>query len=135
MGTTFRRKLYIILDTMDKDWSDGITTNSKMSTMTKQANLSRQCANVMITTNALAVFFYTIGGPILRSIIHRNEATTRELPLKMEFPFDVYYSPVFEVVAVVQFFHDLSVACIIAMLNALIVTLVSFTILIMTKIT
>lgn len=122
-----RRKLYVILDAMEKDWSDEIAFDSNVATMTRHADLSRQCSNVMITTNALAVFFYTIGGPILRSMISKNdhETATRELPLKMEFPFDVYESPVFEVVRVAQTLHDLSVACIIAMLNALIVTLVS----------
>ncbi|XP_025073083.1 odorant receptor 82a-like isoform X2 [Pogonomyrmex barbatus] len=119
-----RRKLYVILDTMDKDWSDGIAVHSDISTMIRHANLSRQCSNVMITTNALAVFFYTIGGPILRSMIQKNEDTTRELPIKMEFPFNVDNSPIFELILILQFFHDLSVACIIAMLNALLITLV-----------
>ncbi|EFN71828.1 Putative odorant receptor 13a [Camponotus floridanus] len=121
-----RRKLHVILDTMDKDWNDGIAIHSDVSTMIRHANLSRQCSNVMITTNALSVFFYTIGGPILRSVIHKNdqETITRELPIKMEFPFNVDNSPIFELVLVVQLFHDLSVACIIAMLNALLVTLV-----------
>ncbi|KAL6429669.1 hypothetical protein ACFW04_007532 [Cataglyphis niger] len=121
-----RRKLHVILDTMDKDWSDGIAIQSDVSTMIRHADLSRQCSNVMITTNALSVFFYAIGGPILRSVIHKNdqETTTRELPIKMKFPFNVDNSPIFELVLVVQFFHDLSVACIIAMLNALLVTLV-----------
>lgn len=124
----FRRKLYIILDIMDKDWSDGIAIHSNISTMIRHANWSRQCSNIMITTNALAVFFYVIGGPILRSIIQRNdrESSTRELPIKMEFPFKVDNSPIFELVLIAQFFHDLSVACIIAMLNALLVTLVRF---------
>lgn len=128
MFATFRRKLHVILDTMDKDWSDGTAIHSDVSTMIRHANLSRQCSNVMITTNALSVFFYTIGGPILRSVIHRNdqETITRELPIKMEFPFNVDNSPIFELVLVIQLFHDLSVACIIAMLNALLVTLVSF---------
>ncbi|XP_077261552.1 odorant receptor 13a-like [Temnothorax americanus] len=122
----FRRKLYVILDTMDKDWSDGIAIRSDVSTMIRHANLSRQCSNVMITTNALAVFFYVIGGPILRSMIQKNDrkSSTRELPIKMEFPFKVNDSPIFELVLVAQFFHDLSVACVIAMLNALLVTLV-----------
>jgi len=124
----FRRKLYIILDTMDKDWSDGIAIHSNVSTMIRHANLSRQCSNVMITTNALSVFFYVIGGPILRSMIQKNdrESSTRELPIKMEFPFKIDNSPIFELILIVQFFHDLSVACIIAMLNALLVTLVKF---------
>lgn len=114
---------------MSKDWSDGTAEDSDVSTMMSHANLSRQLSNMMIVTNASAVFFYTIGGPILRSMIykdHRAETTTRELPIKMEFPFNVDGSPVFEVVLVAQLFHDLSVACIIAMLNALLVTLVSF---------
>ncbi|KAF3054435.1 Odorant receptor 038 [Nylanderia fulva] len=120
------RKLHAILDSMDKDWKDEIAINSDVSTMIRHANLSRQCSNVMISTNALSVFFYTIGGPILRSMIHKNdqESTTRELPIKMKFPFNVDRSPIFELVLVVQLFHDLSVACIIAMLNALLVTLV-----------
>jgi len=124
----FRRKLYTILDTMDKDWSDGIAIHSNVSTMIRHANLSRQCSNVMITTNALSVFFYVIGGPILRSIIQKNdrESSTRELPIKMEFLFKLDNSPIFELILIVQFFHDLSVACIVAMLNALLVTLVKF---------
>ncbi|EZA57552.1 hypothetical protein X777_02090 [Ooceraea biroi] len=119
-----RRKLYVILDAMDKDWTDGIAVDSDISMMIRHANLSRQLSNAMIMTNALAVFFYTIGGPILRSMIYKNEETKRELPIKMEFPFNVDNSPVFELVLVAQLFHDLSVACIIAMLNSLLVTLV-----------
>ncbi|KYQ60523.1 Putative odorant receptor 13a [Trachymyrmex zeteki] len=118
-----RRKLFAILDTMDKDWSDGIAINSDVSTMIRYANWSRQCSNIMITTNALAVFFYVIGG-LIRSIIQKNDGSTRELPIKMEFPFKVDNSPIFELILILQFFHDLSVACIIAMLNALLVTLV-----------
>jgi len=117
------------LDTMDNDWSNEIAMDSHLSTMIRYADLSRQLSNVMIMTNVSAVFFYTIGGPILRSLIsHKNnrETATRELPIKMEFPFNVDNSPIFELIFVVQLFHDLSVACIIAMLNALLVTLVSF---------
>ncbi|XP_018401473.1 PREDICTED: uncharacterized protein LOC108778717 [Cyphomyrmex costatus] len=119
-----RRKLYAILDTMDKDWSNGIAIHSDVSTMVRHANWSRQCSNVMITTNAISVFFYVIGGLILRSIVQNKDDSTRELPIKMEFPFKVDNSPIFELILIFQFFHDLSVACIIAMLNALLVTLV-----------
>jgi len=113
---------------MDNDWSNEVATDSHLSMMIRHADLSRQLSNMMIMTNASAVFFYTIGGPILRSLIDKNnrETATRELPIKMEFPFNVNNSPVFELICVIQLFHDLSVACIIAMLNALLVTLVSF---------
>ncbi|KAG5326898.1 OR13A protein, partial [Acromyrmex heyeri] len=117
-----RRKLFAILNTMDKDWSDAI--HSDVSTMIRYANWSRQCSNLMITTNALAVFFYVIGGLIFRSMIQKNDSSIRELPIKMEFPFKVDNFPIFELILILQFFHDLSVACIIAMLNALLVTLV-----------
>ncbi|KYM97079.1 Putative odorant receptor 13a [Cyphomyrmex costatus] len=120
----YSRKLYAILDTMDKDWSNGIAIHSDVSTMVRHANWSRQCSNVMITTNAISVFFYVIGGLILRSIVQNKDDSTRELPIKMEFPFKVDNSPIFELILIFQFFHDLSVACIIAMLNALLVTLV-----------
>lgn len=118
------------MDIMDKDWNESVSIDLDISTMIRQADLSRRYSNIMITTNALAVFFYTIGGPMLRSVIYEDdetstEPTIRELPLKMEFPFDINNSPVFELILIAQLLHDLSVACIIAMLNALIITLVS----------
>jgi len=123
----FRRKLYTILDMMDKDWSDGVAIHSNVSTMIRHANLSRQCSNVMITTNALSVFFYVIGG-LIQSMIQKNdrENSTRELLGKMKFPFKIDNSPIFELIFIVQIFHSLLVACINAMMNALLVTLVKF---------
>lgn len=50
---------------------------------------------------------------------------TRELFLKMELPFESNASPVYEVVMIVQFFHQLAAATIVGVLNALIVSLVS----------
>lgn len=49
----------------------------------------------------------------------------RELFLKMELPFESNASPVYEVVMIVQFFHQLAAATIVGVLNALIVSLVS----------
>lgn len=49
----------------------------------------------------------------------------RELFLKMELPFESNASPVYEVVMVTQFFHQLAAATIVGVLNALIVSLVS----------
>lgn len=49
----------------------------------------------------------------------------RELFLKMELPFESNASPVYEVVMITQFFHQLAAATIVGVLNALIVSLVS----------
>lgn len=49
----------------------------------------------------------------------------RELFLKMELPFESNVSPVYEVVMITQFFHQLAAATIVGVLNALIVSLVS----------
>lgn len=107
---------------MDKDWCDGIAINSDAITR-------RFVASVLESDDHNK----RVGCVLLHdrrtdtAINKKNEETTaRELPIKMKFPFDVDSSPVFELVLIIQLFHDLSVACVIAMLNALLVTLVSF---------
>lgn len=56
-----------------------------------------------------------------------NTSTTpvRSLILRMDFPFDINSSPLLELVIIAQFFHLLAQACVIDMLNALIMMLVS----------
>lgn len=54
-----------------------------------------------------------------------DELPTRELILKMELPFETNTSPVYEIVMVTQFIHQVAAAAIVGVLNALIVSLVS----------
>jgi len=83
----------------------------------------------------MSVFLYGIGVLIARPDEPEDEfneqlaVPARELFLKMELPFESNASPVYEVVMVTQFFHQLAAATIVGVLNALIVSLVSWCIL------
>ncbi|XP_011694612.1 PREDICTED: odorant receptor 82a-like [Wasmannia auropunctata] len=94
--------------------------------MMSVADLSRRCTNVMISINALAAFFLSIGEHLLQSMgdVDGVDNNSRELPIKMEFPFDVSESPVFECFLVGQFLYELVLASIVGMMNALLVSLI-----------
>ncbi|KAF3054434.1 Odorant receptor 133 [Nylanderia fulva] len=100
--------------------------DSYASTMINVADLSRRCSNVMISINALAAFFLSIGEHLLQSMndANRVDNNSRELPIKMEFPFDVSESPIFECFLVGQFLYELVLASIVGMVNALLVSLI-----------
>lgn len=112
---------------MERDWRECTVNDSYVSTMLNVADLSHRCSNVMISINALAAFFLSIGEHLLQSMNDDNRAdnNSRELPIKMEFPFDVSKSPVFECFLMGQFFYELVMACLVGMVNALLVSLVS----------
>ena len=112
---------------MNEDWKECVINNSYESTMISVADLSHRCTNVMISINALAAFFLSIGEHLLQSMDDVNgvDNNSRELPIKMEFPFDVSKSPIFECFLIGQFLYELVLASIVGMMNALLVSLVS----------
>lgn len=69
------------------------------------ANLSRRCSNILMSINASTAVFYALRDLVRRSA--KDEDSPREtrfdLPVKMEFPFQVNESPIFEITAVAQF--------------------------------
>jgi len=122
------RTFSYILTTMNRDWKDCVINDSYASTMMSVADLSHRCTNVMISINAFAAFFLSIGEHLLQSIndVDRvDNYSHRELPIKMEFPFDVSKSPVFECLLMGQFFYELLLASVVGMVNALLVSFVS----------
>ncbi|XP_011862403.1 PREDICTED: odorant receptor 82a-like isoform X2 [Vollenhovia emeryi] len=121
-----RRTFYYIVKTMDRDWKECVINDSYQSTMMSVADLSRRCTNVMISINALAAFFLSIGEHLLQSMGNAAKVDnySRELPIKMEFPFDVSESPTFECFLIGQFFYELVLASIVGMMNALLVSLI-----------
>lgn len=112
---------------MDRDWKECVIKDSYESTMISVAELSSRCSNVMISINALAAFFLSIGEHLLQSMgnVSGVDNNSRELPIKMEFPFDVSETPIFECFLVGQFFYELVLASIVGIMNALLVSLVS----------
>lgn len=112
---------------MDQDWKECIINDTYKTAMMSVADLSHRCSSVMITINAFAAFFLSIGEHLLQSMDKPRgiDNNSRELPIKMEFPFDVSESPIFECFLVGQFFYELVLASIVGMMNALLVSLVS----------
>ncbi|XP_014483816.1 PREDICTED: odorant receptor 82a-like [Dinoponera quadriceps] len=94
--------------------------------MTDNASLSRLCSNMLISINAIAAMSYAMTGLIRQSGDFKDDLniSSRELPIKMEFPFKVNASPFFELLVVGQFLHEVSIAALVATINSLIVTLV-----------
>lgn len=110
------------------DWKESAKDPFSMHMTTNMANLSHRVSNAIIGLHMAAVMTYSLG-VILSNIEgdNFNTSTTavRALILQMEFPFDSNSSPVYELVVIVQFFHLVTQACAIDVLNALIMTLVS----------
>lgn len=112
---------------MEEDWSNVDIYDKRVSCiMASNANLSRRCSNVLISINATAALSYSMTS-LLRSADFQEDlnVSSRELPIKMEFPFEVDASPLFELLAVGQVLHVVSIAALVAMMNCLIITLVS----------
>jgi len=108
---------------MDDDWNDCIT-DSYTCVMRSKANLAHRCSNAMMTLNSLSTVFYFIGN----YLSHRKvsvDGDIREFPMQVQFPSDTTDSPIFELIVLGLFLHVWETATVIALLNSLILTLVS----------
>lgn len=112
---------------MSRDWIDTSTAKLDVHVMINKAELAYRCSNLIISVYASAVFIY--GGMFLEFSGQDQDdgfnITSRQLLIKMDLPFAYYESPMYEYVFVVQFLQLLATGISIAMLDALIITLVS----------
>lgn len=111
------------------DWKECANDPFGMHVMESAATLSHRVSNAIIGLHMTAVATYSFGVLLAGTkddSFNMSTVPARELILKMELPFDSYSSPVYELVMIVQFFQLLSNACAIDVLNALILTLVSY---------
>ncbi|XP_028044959.1 odorant receptor Or2 [Monomorium pharaonis] len=109
------------------DWKESAKDPFSMHMTTNMANLSHRVSNAIIGLHMAAVVTYSLGVVLSNTEADNfNMSTTpvRQLILRMEFPFDSNSSPVHEFVMIGQFFHLVTQACAIDVLNALIMTLV-----------
>lgn len=121
---SFRCRIFSdILGAMDDDWNN-CAADSYVRVMTSKAILAHRCSNVMMTVNALSAIFYFIGSHISHRAI-AADGEHREFPMQVQFPFNATNSPIFEFVVLGLFLHVLETATVIAILNSLILTLVS----------
>lgn len=110
-----------IITVMVDDWKEREVSDNY--TMTRIAYISRRFSNFIIVSHAVSVFLYATG-TLLR---HRNDnqTDTRELILKMELPFAIESTSVYVAVLVTQFVHQTSAASMAGVMNSLLITLVS----------
>ncbi|XP_011862409.1 PREDICTED: odorant receptor 82a-like isoform X1 [Vollenhovia emeryi] len=121
-----RRIFYYIVKAIDQDWSECVNNVSYRSTMTSMADTSSRFANVMLSLYASSAFFLSIGEHLIQSMddVDQFGNSSRELPIKMEFPFDVSESPIFECFLIGQFLYDMVIAFVVGLTNPLLVTLI-----------
>ncbi|XP_020289111.1 odorant receptor 4-like [Pseudomyrmex gracilis] len=120
-----RRRFYDILNTMARDRSECVT-NWAVSSMSRTVYISHRSSNVIIGLYPMSVFLYGTGVLVASpdEVKEVDEPQTRELILKMELPFETNTSPVYEIVMVTQFIHQVAAAALVGVLNALIVSLI-----------
>ncbi|KAF3054423.1 Odorant receptor 059 [Nylanderia fulva] len=124
-----RRIFHDILAMMARDRSD-CATDWAVCSMSRTTYVSHRSSNLIIGLYSMSVFLYGTGVLVAHGDGVDDEADVqpavpeRELFLKMELPFESNVSPVYEVVMVTQFFHQLAAATIVGVLNALIVSLI-----------
>jgi len=114
---------------MDNDWRDCI--DQHLYVMTIKANISHFCSNLMFSINSIAAIFYILSGYIIHFAYmygDYNNTAFRQLPIKVQFPFETQQSPIFELLVVTLLLHVMLNSCTLSILNALISTLVSFVI-------
>jgi len=106
---------------MVEDWKECDIPDEH--TMTRMACISRRYSNLIIASNAISVLLYTTG--TLLRYKSNNQTDSRELLLKMELPFGIENSSIYVAVLITQFVHLISASSIMAVVNSLIIILVS----------
>ncbi|XP_012523055.2 LOW QUALITY PROTEIN: odorant receptor 22c [Monomorium pharaonis] len=121
-----RRVLHKILADMDNDWRECINIEQHLYLMTIKANISHFFSNALLSFNVIVATLYLLGDYVIRFVFvtEKYNDTVRQLPIKIQFPFDIQQSPIFEFTAVTVFIHTMLQLWTIAIVNGLIFTLV-----------
>ncbi|XP_024879313.1 odorant receptor 22c-like [Temnothorax curvispinosus] len=121
-----RRVLHQILTDMDDDWRKCVNDDQHLHIMTIKANVSHFFSNGFLSFTMIAAILYICGDYIIRFIFvteHYND-TVRQLPIKIQLPFETEQSPMFEFLVIAITLHVMLHVCMISILNGLIFTLV-----------
>ncbi|XP_070521230.1 odorant receptor 4-like isoform X2 [Cardiocondyla obscurior] len=119
------RIFYDVLAAMAADWKEAAI--NEMQTMTSKANISRYIANVIIGLHSAAVIVYVIDVLVFRTSnynVDGIETSVREFTLKLQLPFECNESPLYEVIMLLEFLHQLVASATNGVLNCLIITLI-----------
>lgn len=111
---------------MDNDWRESTNIDRHFHIMTLKANIAHFFSNAILSLITTATVLYLLGDYVVRFIFlteNYNE-TLRQLPIKIQFPFETQHSPMFEFLVVTIFLHVMLHVCMLCILNGLILTLV-----------
>lgn len=118
------RIFHEILTMMTEDWNDCTRNDIEMHEAVNKAKISNRIANAIMTIHTIAVLLY--GDLILAKV----DVTDRTIKLphiyKIEVPFSINTQRTYKVVLTVELMHLLMCSWGMGILNALLLTLVSY---------
>lgn len=111
---------------IDNDWHECINIEH-LHVMKIKANISCFFSNGILSFNMVVASLYLLGDNVIHNFLTRNDNhTIRQFSIKMQFPFEIQQSPIFEFMAITVFLHTMIQVLIIATVNGLIFTLVTY---------
>lgn len=118
--------IYNILATMAEDWKE--SARSKIQPMISKAILSHRFSKCSIAAYSVVLILFAGSNMIAQKSMDSEQELVEEKQfiIKMELPSECNASPIYEIVMITQFLLQLTSALVAGMLNALIVTLVSW---------
>lgn len=121
---TYFRVIHEIVAAMANDWRECIDVDNQLRVMTVKANMSHFFSNALISFFVFAGIFYLLGNYGVNYFVGIDNNTSRELPIKIQFPFEIDKTPIFELLAIILIMHLMLNGLIIAILNGFIFSLV-----------
>jgi len=119
--------IYDILATMAEDWNECVSTRSKMQLMISKAILSHRFSKCSIGAYSITVLLFGVGNMIAQKSAGSEQLVEeKQFIVKMTLPSECNATPLYEIVIITQFLLQFTSALVAGMLNALIVTLVSW---------
>ncbi|XP_071644071.1 odorant receptor 22c-like [Temnothorax longispinosus] len=121
-----RRVLHKILTDIGDDWRECVNDAQHLHIMTIKANVSHFFSNSLLSFTMIVATFYVSGDYIIRFIFvteHYND-TVRQLPIKIQLPFETEQSPMFEFLVIAITLQVMLHSGMISILNGLIFILV-----------
>ncbi|XP_011155704.2 odorant receptor 13a [Solenopsis invicta] len=121
-----RRVFHQILTDMDNDWRECVNSDQYLYIMTINANISHFFSNTILSVVTTATVLYLLGDYVIQYMFITEDynITLRQLPIKIQFPFETQQSPIFEFLVVTIFLHVMLHVCMLCLINGLIFTLV-----------
>ncbi|KAF7383510.1 hypothetical protein HZH66_012860 [Vespula vulgaris] len=104
-----------ILKMMTDDWLDSIDKKENHETMSNRVQLSQRYSRFFVSSYSIGLIFFSSFALFTQE---------KQLILKMELPFDITKSPIYELVNIVIFLQEFMATSMSSMLSALLVTLI-----------